>query len=331
MARQSRRRLVQGSLAVAAITLLSGCGLRLPGSPTSGVHRIAYLSTSGLSEGVAAAWSAFRETLHDLGYVEGQSLVIDERHGGGDELLAEPAAELVLLRTEVIVVPSITVARAARAVTTTIPIVSAGAGDLVSGGVAASLARPGGNVTGLSTPDLIGRQLQLLREAVPTLSRVAILFDTTQPIFERARYVAPASDLHLQVQFVGASGSNDLESAFETVVREHADGLLATNGPLVSANQTRIGALALQSRLPTIFQQTEAADRGGFLTYSPNRVDLYRRAATYVDKILKGTQPADLPIEQPTTFDFVVNLKTAQALGLTIPQSVLQQATEVIQ
>src|SRR5207244_8779331 len=127
--------------------------------------------------------------------------------------------------------------RAARAVTTTIPIVSAGAGDLVAGGLAASLARPGGNVTGLSTPDLVGRQLQLLKEAVPTLARVAVLFDTTQPIFDRARYVAAANDLHLQVQFVGASGSDDLEPAFETAVREHADGLLATNGPLVSANQ----------------------------------------------------------------------------------------------
>ena len=286
-----------------------------PRHTAAAVHRIAYLSTSGLSEGIAAAWSAFRDALRDLGYVEGENLLVEERHGLGDEFLSEPAAELIRLQTEVIVVPSVTVARAVQAVSSTIPIVSGGAGDLVAGGAAASLARPGGNVTGLSSPPLDGRQLQLLHETVPTLSRVAVLFDTTQPVFARARYAAAANDLHLEAVFVGASGANDLDAAFESAVRDHSDGLLATNSPLVSANQSRIGELAIQHRLPTIFQQSEAADRGGLMAYSPNRVDLYRRAAVYVDKLLRGAKPADLPIEQPTTFDFAINLRTARALG----------------
>ena len=326
-----RRQLVRTGVGLAGLAMLAGCGVGYPRTQQSVVHRIAYLSTSGLSEGIAAAWSAFRDALRDLGYVEGQNLVVEERHGLGDEFLKEPASELIRLQTEVIVVPSITVARAVQAVSNTVPIVSGGAGDLVAGGAATSLARPGGNVTGLSTPPLDGRQLQLLREAVPTLARVAVLFDTTQPSFPRARSEAAASDLHLEAVFVGASGTGDLDAAFESAVRERSDGLLANNSPLVSANQSRIGELAIQHRLPTIFQQSEAADRGGLMAYSPNRVDLYRRAAVYVDKILRGAKPADLPVEQPSKFDFAINLRTAQALGLTIPRSVLQQATEIIQ
>jgi putative ABC transport system substrate-binding protein len=325
---------VQAGLALAGLGLSAGCSLLTLPWQQSTPRRIAYLSSSGLSEGIAAAWSAFRESLRDLGYVEGQNLLIEERHGDYGDRLGEPAADLVRRRMEVIVVPSITVARAVRAVTTTIPIVSAGAGDLVTGGLVASLARPGGNVTGLSTPAaLVGRQLQLLKEAVPSVSRVAVLFDTGQPDggVERDRYLDAARSLGLDVAFVGARGAEELEAAFETAARDRADGLIAVNSPLTSANQTRIGELALQHRLATIFQQSEAADRGGLLTYSPNRVDLFRRTAGYVDKILKGARPGDLPIEQPTTFDFVVNLKTARALGLIIPSSVLQQATEVIQ
>ena len=171
--------------------MLAGCGVRLPGTRPAAVHRIAYLSTSGLSEGIAAAWSAFRDALRDLGYVEGENLLVEERHGLGDEFLSEPSAELIRLQTEVIGVPSVTVARAVQDVSSTIPIVSGGAGDLVAGGAAVSLARPGGNVTGLSSPPLDGRQLQLLQETVPTLSRVAVLFDTTQPVFARARTPPP--------------------------------------------------------------------------------------------------------------------------------------------
>jgi len=330
--RSSRRRFLQGSLGLAGVSLCVSCSqLTLPWQRPA-IRRIAYLSTSGLSEGIAAAWLAFRETLRDRGYVEGQNLIIEERHGTGEERLAEPAAELVRLQAEVILVPSITVARAVQAVSSTIPIVSGGAGDLVAGGIVASLARPGANVTGLSTPSLlVGRQLQILKEAVPTISRVAVLFDTGQPYFDRELYVDAARTIGLQVLFVGAGGTDGLEAAFESAAREHADSLIAANSPLASANQSRIGELALQRRIATIFQQSEAADRGALLTYSPNRVDLYRRAAIYVDKILRGAKPADLPIEQPTTFDFVVNLKTARALGLTMAPSILTQATEILQ
>jgi putative ABC transport system substrate-binding protein len=223
------------------------------------------------------------------------------------------------------------VARAARAATTTLPIVSAGAGDVVADELAASYARPGGNVTGLSTPSLVGKQLQLFQEVVPTLSRVAVLFAATNADFRREPFEAAVRTLGLQVQFVGVVESEDLEAAFGAVLREHADGLYLAAGPVNAGNQTRIAELALQHRLPSMWAQSMAMGRGGLMAYAPNRAEQHRRAAYYVDRILTGTKPADLPIEQPTTFDFVLNLRTAQALGLTIPQHILLQATEVIQ
>jgi putative ABC transport system substrate-binding protein len=278
---------------------------------------------------------AFRQGLRDLGYIEGQNILIDDRHAHSDDELAEPLAELVRLQPEVILVPSSNVARVVQAATATIPIVSAGPGDLVANRLAASLARPGGNVTGLSTPSLVGKQLQLLQEAVPSLSRVAVLVDTTNPGYGREPwrepYEAAARTLGLELQFVGARGPEDLERGFETALREHADGFFVALGAVISANLTRIAELAMQSRLPLMWQQSEAVSRGGLMAYGPNRADMYRQAATFVDKILKGRPPADLPIEQPMRFDFVINLQTAQALGLTIPPHVLLQATEVIQ
>ena len=329
----ARRRFLQGVGAV-GFGLLAGCAAPFSAPPPAAkVHRIAYLSASPPNPASAVQMAAFRQSLRDLGYVEGQNLLIDERYAHGGDQLAEPAAELVRLQPEVILVAASGVAHAMQAATTTIPIVSAGAGpDLVAMGVVASLGRPGGNVTGLSTPLLAGKQLQLLQEVVPTLSRVAVLFDATIPAdFEREPFEAAARGLGLQLQFVGAHGPQDLEPGFATAVRGRADGLFLSGSPVIVGNQTRIGELAIQSRLPSMWQQSEAVGRGGLMGYGSNRADLYRRAATYVDKILKGARPADLPVEQPTKFDFVINLKIAQALGLSVPQSLLQHATEVIQ
>ena len=325
--------MLRGGLALGGLGLLAGCGLRQAGkTPTARIPRVGYLSAAPPAASTARI-EAFRQSLRDLGYVVGQNLLIDERYANGGDQLAEPAAELVRLQPEVIVVAASGVAPAVQAATTTIPIVSAGAGpDLVAMGVVTSLGRPGGNVTGLSTPLLAGKQLQLLQEVVPTLSRVAVLVDATVPAdFEREPFEAAARSLGLQLQFVGARGPQDLEPVFATAVRGQADGLFVSGGPVIVGNQTRIGELAIQSRLPSMWQQSEAVGRGGLMAYGPNRASMYRRAAYYVDRILKGASPAELPVEEPMLFDFVINLKTAQALGLTMPQHVLLQATELIQ
>jgi putative tryptophan/tyrosine transport system substrate-binding protein len=326
MTRLSRRQVVQG-LGAVSLGLLAGCGRWSGQAQAPKVRRIAYLFASPPNAASDANISAFRQGMRELGYVEGQNLLIEERYASGVYQLAAPAAELVRLQPEVILVPSGT----ARAATTTLPIVSAGAGDVVTAELAASYARPGGNVTGLSTPSLAGKQLQLLQEVVPTLSRVAVLFAATNADFRREPFEAAARTLGLQVHFVGTVDSKDLEVAFEAVLREHADGLLLSAGPVNSGNQTRIAELALQHRLPSMWAQSAAMGRGGLMAYAPNRAAQHRRAAYYVDRILQGTSPADLPVEQPREFDCIINARTAHALGLTIPHHILLQATEVLQ
>jgi putative ABC transport system substrate-binding protein len=331
----SRRRIVRGA-GVLGLGILVGCTLPFAAPPPSvQVHRIAYLTGAPPNAATAEQMGAFREGLSELGYVEGQNLLIEERYASGFDQLAEPAAELVRLQPDVFLAAGVPVARALLAVSSTIPIVSAGTGgggpDLVASGLAASHARPGGTVTGLNTPALEGKQLQLLQEAVPTLARVAILFDSTLADFAREPFDAAARLLGLQLQFAGARGPGELESIFDTLTREHAEGLVAVAGPVITGNQTGIAELALRHQLPSIWQQSEAVARGGLLAYGSNRVSLYRQAATYVAKLLQGTRPTDLPIEEPREFDFLINIKTAQALGLTVPQHVLLQATELIQ
>ena len=330
--RWTRRQLVQGAGAV-SLGLLAGCG-RLPFAvplPATKVHRIAYLTPGSLTPETEVLASAFRQGLADLNYAEGQNLLIEQRYASGIDQLAEPVADLVRLKPEIIVVASAQAARAVRAATTTIPIVSAGAGDLVALGLAASYARPGGTVTGLSTPELSGKRLQLLQEVVPTLARVAVLFDTPYLEFSREHYEAAARTLGLQLQWVGTDVREGWEAAFDAVLREHPDGLVLASGPAIGSHQPRLAELALQNRLPSMWGQSDAVGRGGLMAYAPNRASMYRRAAYYVDRILKGAKPADLPVEQPREFDFIINAKTAHALGLTIPPHVLLQATEVIQ
>jgi len=282
---------------------------------------------------------AFLQGLRDLGYVEGRSVVVEYRDAEGkSERLPALAAELVALKVDVIVAASIQPALAARQATRTLPIVFATIGDPVSSGLVASLARPGGNVTGLSslTPELVGKSLELLKQAVPGVSRVAVLW---QPGFlgERAerdslaRAEVAAQALGVRPQFVEARNPADFERAFSEMSRARAGGVTVLASSMFLGERRRLVDLAAKNQLPAEYPLREFVDVGGLMSYGANVADLYRRAAAYVDRILKGAKPGDLAIEQPTKFELVINLKTAKALGLAIPQSILLRADEVIQ
>jgi putative ABC transport system substrate-binding protein len=283
---------------------------------------------------------AFRQGLRNLGYVEGRNLVIEYRSAEGNlERLPALAAELVALKVDVIVAAVGTVAAlAAKQATRTLPIVFIGAGEPVTSGLVTSLARPGGNVTGLSAliPELVGKCLEHLKQAVPGVSRVAVLWQlgaiderTEKDRLKRADVAARALGVRLQV--VEARGPADFDRAFSDMTGARAGALTVLSGSMFFIERRRLVDLAAKHRLPAVYQVREYVDAGGLMSYGPNLADMYRRAATYVDKILKGAKPDDLPVEQPTKFELVINLKTAKALGLTIPQSLLQRADEVIQ
>jgi putative tryptophan/tyrosine transport system substrate-binding protein len=278
---------------------------------------------------------AFRQGLRNLGYVEGQNITIEYRYSEGkDSRLPDLAGELLRLKVDVIFAPTTTAALVAKNATSEIPIITATAADPVGSGLAASLARPGGNVTGLSLLaglEISGKELELLKEALPKLTRVAVLADpSSQPTAGLLKEAEQAArSLKVQLRVVEARGPNELEGAFSTIKKEHAGALLVIASPFIGSNP-RIVSFAASGRLPAMYPYTESVDAGGLMSYGPNRPDLFRRAAVYVDKILKGTKPAALPIEQPMKFEFVINLKTAKQLGLTIPQSVLYRADRVI-
>ena len=278
----------------------------------------------------------FRQALRDRGWVEGQNIVVEERWAEGKpERLANFAAELVRLKVEAIIAPNDPAALAAKNATTTIPIVMIVSDDPVRGGLVASLGRPGGNITGLSRiPDvaIIGKQLQMLTTCVPNLSRVAVLRHPADPFAASALSEAErvARSLQIRVQAVDVRGPDELENAFVAMTRDRTGAVLAMSGPL-NPYKSRVVALAAKHRLPVLFQHRLWVEAGGLMSYGPDQVDLIRRAATYVDKILKGAKPGDLPIEQAATFELAINLKTARALGLTIPPSLLQHASQVIE
>jgi putative ABC transport system substrate-binding protein len=282
---------------------------------------------------------AFRQGLRDLGYVEGRNVVIEYRSAEGKpERLPALAAELVALKVDVIVAPGTPQALAARQATRTLPIVFATAADPVGSGLVTSLARPGGNVTGLSilAPELVGKRLELLTQAVPGVSRVAVLWQpgghderTDKDILKEAEVAARA--LGVRLQFVEARGPADFDRAFSDMTRARVGALTVLTGIMFLNERRRLVDLAAKNRLPEVYGGRDFVDAGGLLSYGPNLADLYRRAATYVDKILKGAKPGDLPIEQPTKFELVINMQTAKALGLTIPQSLLLRADELIQ
>jgi putative tryptophan/tyrosine transport system substrate-binding protein len=308
---------------------------------TGKVHRIGYLaprshdpankSFSALS---SARTKAFREGLRALGYVEGQNIVIEYRSAEGKrDRLPKLAAELVPLNLDVIFAYSLPAVRALKKVTTTIPIVTV-SGDPVRFGLVASLAHPGGNITGLAnlTPELAGKRLELLKKVVLTISRVAVLWN---PVSSSARLrmretEAAANSMDIKLRRIAWTGPNDLERAFSAMKKERADALVPIRDIVINIHLPRIAALAAQNQLPTMYDDTTFVEAGGLMSYGTVIADLDRRAARYVDKILKGANPADLPIEQPTKFELVINLKTAKQLGLTIPPEVLYRADKII-
>jgi putative tryptophan/tyrosine transport system substrate-binding protein len=279
---------------------------------------------------------AFRQGLANLGYVEGRNIAIHERWSEGkSDRLSSLAAELVRLNLDVIVAASTPAARAAQQATKTIPIVLTLVTDPVGDGFAASLARPGGNVTGLSMmhPELSGKRLALLKDVVPKASRVAVLRSPSTPLYTRLlrETEVAARALGVQLQVVEVRGSAELDNAFATLTRDHADALLWLPDPMFRHHLRRILDLAAKNRLPALYWSKESVDAGGLMSYGANIPDMYRSAAIFVDKILKGAKPGDLPVEQPTKFELVINLKTAKTLGLTIPQTLLLRADQVIE
>jgi putative ABC transport system substrate-binding protein len=278
---------------------------------------------------------AFRRGLRELGYVEGKNILIEWRYANLKfDRLPDLAAELVRLKVDIIVTGGSTSTRAAKQGTTTIPIVMAGAVDPVGEGFVASLSRPGGNITGLSVlaPEISGKQLELLKEIVPRLSRVAVFWQSTNPantqMLKEVELAAGA--LRVKLQQVDILGANDIEGAFRAASKGRADAVLVLASPISVNQRTQIADLAIKSRLPGIYDRREFVDDGGLMSYGTKFSDLYRRAATYVDKILKGRKPADLPVEQPIKFEFIINLKAAKQIGLTIPPNVLARADKVI-
>jgi ABC-type uncharacterized transport system substrate-binding protein len=298
------------------------------------IPRIGFLSGSSRSA-VSVRVEAFRQGLHELGYVEGKNIVIEWQYADGKlDRLPGLAAELLHLKVDVIVTAGPQVTRAAKEATGTIPIVMGFDYDPVGDGFVGSLARPGGNVTGLSTlaPELSGKQLELLKEIVPKLSRVAVLGTSTQPGYAQVlkETELAAGALKVKLQYLDVLAPKDIETAFQDAVKGRADAVLALQSAVILPQRTQLARLAVKSRLPVMHQASEYVEAGGLMTYSVNVADLFRRAATYVDKILKDAKPADLPVEQPKKFELVINLKTAKQIGLTIPQSVLYRADKVI-
>jgi ABC-type uncharacterized transport system substrate-binding protein len=301
------------------------------------VPRIGRLSLGSPSSGPTPLRDAFRQGLRDLGWVEGQNLAIESRYAEGKpDRLPDLAAELVRLKVDVILVVNPLAAQAAKHATSEQPIVMVGTGNAVGLGLVASLARPGGNITGLSEQysDLGLKWLELLKEVVPQVSRVGALTMSTLWPVQSEPWTAlqqAAKTMSVTVHRVEVRDPSEFESAFAGMTQEHVEALLVLPHPLVFQHRTRLVALAAERHLPTLWGPfREFVDAGGLMAYGPSLREQYRRAAYFVDKILKGTKPADLPVEQPTTFELVINLKTAQTLGLTIPAAVLFQATEVI-
>ena len=321
---------------IAALALgLLVAPLAAPAQQPAKVFRLGWLSQS-LPTDAPAVREAFLRRLGEFGYAEGRNLVFVGRWAEGRaERLPALAADLVQAKVDVIVTVGAPTTLAAAKVTTTIPGVMVGVGSPVERGLVASLARPGGNVTGLSVdvgPELEGKRLELLREAIPGLSRVTLLVD---PKAERASSMnalqAAAQALGVTLQRVEAGAAEDFDNAFSTIIHGRPDGLLLVGSPLYSFHRARIAEFAAKSRIPSMYALRGFVDAGGLMSYGPSLIDLFVRAATYVDKILKGAKPGNLPVEQPTKFELVINLKAAKALDLTIPQSALLRADEVIQ
>jgi len=316
------------------ITVLLITGLAGAQQPKK-IARIGYLFAS-TPAATALNIEAFRQGMRELGHVEGKTFVLELRYGEGRaERFPEIARELVGLKLDMIVAATDVVIAAVKRETQTIPIIMASSNDPVATGLVASLARPGGNVTGLSiiSPELSGKRLELAGEVVTGLSRVAFLWnpDVRGGVLDYNQTDAAARSLGLQLQSVEVSRSEDLDRALSAITKERAQALIVPpSNPVAFGNRDRIASFAQKNKLPSVYAQREYVDAGGLMSYGPSIPDMHRRAATYVDKILKGTKPADLPVEQPRKFELVINLKTAKQIGLTIPQSILFRADKMI-
>jgi len=316
------------------VVAIAICGAVASAQQQAKVPRIGYLGTASPSA-VSARVEAFRQGLRELGYAEGKNIVIEWRYAEGKlDHLPALAAELVRLKVDIIVASGTTSTRAAKEATVTIPIVMGFNNDPVGNGFVTSLAHPGGNITGLSTlaPEISGKQLELLKEIVPKLSRVAVLGSSTTPGNAQARreIELAAGALKVQLQYLDVLATKDIETAFRAASNGRADAVVVLQSFVVLPQRKQIADLAVKNRLPAIYYSIEYVEDGGLMTYSVSVTDLSRRAATYVDKILKGAKPADLPVEQPTKFELVINLKAAKQIGLTIPPNLLGRADRVI-
>jgi putative tryptophan/tyrosine transport system substrate-binding protein len=333
--RHGRRQFLRGGLALAGCGLLAGC--RLPRLPwqAARLHRVGFLAV-GSRDGRAPLIEAFVQGLQDLGYAEGQDLTIEYRFSDGkDERLPELAAELVALGVDVILASGTLAVVAAKRATSAIPVVMGASADPVRTGLVDSLARPGGNVTGMGilSTETAGKRLEVLKETIPGLSRVAVLLNETSPahaVLEQ-EIEAAARVLGIAVHGLRVRGAQDLEGALGTARSTGDQAVYPASDPLFVNARVQLAELALRHRLPLMCDFREQVEAGGLLAYGPVFATMYRRAAAIVDKILKGARPADLPVEQPTNFELFVNAQTARGLGLTVPQAVLQQATEVSQ
>ena len=330
--KRPRRRKLAGL--VTLVLALTMCGVVAQAQQPAGIHRIGILSPSSGSV-FPARVEAFRQRLRQLGYVEGKNILIEYRYTEGKaERLPDLAAELVRLKVDIIVTIGPGPTLAAKKASATIPIVFASANDPVGTGLVSSLAQPGGNITGLSlmVPDLDGKRLELLKEAFPKVARVAFLWNPSGlrgnlPLTEME---AAAKPLQLKLLSLEVRSLDDFDSAFARAKREGAQALLTTPDPLVNTQQRQVLDFAAKNRLPAIYHYSEFVEAGGLMSYGPDNTDLWRRAADFVDKILKGTKPADIPVEQPMKFEFLVNLKSAKQLGLTVAPNVLARADRVL-
>ena len=319
------------------ITLLGAAAASLPlaarAQETRKLYRLGFLWDSPAV--FAEAIEAFRRGLRDLGWIEGRNIVIEYRWAEGrPERMRELAEELVRLKVDIIVVPSSIYTEAAKRATSTIPIIFMSHAGPIESGHVDSLSRPGGNITGLSVmlPETSVKTMELLKEAVPALSRVAVVWDPATPSHGPGLKAVKAAGptLGLRIQSVPVRSASEYDSAFTAIVGEHADAVLMLGTPLYFAGAGRLAELAIKHKLP-LFGPREFAKAGGLLSFGPNRVEMFRHGAIYVDKVLKGANPADLPVEQPTKFELIINLKTAKALGFTISPTLLARADEVIE
>jgi putative ABC transport system substrate-binding protein len=325
-----------GVLSILFVVLLLAVAVIAEAQQPKKVHRIGYLGATDAA-GESTRSEAIRLALREFGYIEGQNIAIEYRYAEGkQDRYAELAAELVRLKVDIIVAAGGNLlVRPIKNATKTIPIVMIGQGlDPVAEGLVESLARPGGNVTGLTNlgPELAGKRLELFKEAVPKIVSVAVLYEPANPgsVLQMKEALAAGRRLALTIRSWEVRDADGFEKEFAALNKDRPDGLFVTGGPLMTANQKRIAGLALKSRLPSMHASREYVEAGGLMSYGADRVDIYRRVAYFVDKILKGAKPADLPVEQPTKFELVINLKTAKQIGVTIPQRVLGRADKVI-